>query len=259
LALDPAGAEVPDTDTVAARVAQTLIKNGLKSVAVTEFFPSKATEGRSVSVELTDRFRVALTKAPGGIELLGREPLIKTLVDRNWMAIDIYDTDVLTTLAAAAGTQAVIGGKFHRSGDFAELTVWIKSASDQKTLAEFKYRAPLPHPKGQLPDEPVRDVISGVYVPGFGGVTLPQCKSCPEPEFSPEARERQFGTTRSLLRVTILPDGHVTDIHFIKAAGYGLDQKSADAVRSWQMIPAHLPDGTPVPCRITVEVNFHSR
>jgi TonB family protein len=253
---NPASAKMADIDTVAARIAQKLIKSGFKSVTVMELFPDKTDKIYSTRKELTDRLSLALANAPGGIQIVEQQRLINALLDRKWMAIDIYDWDVFTTIAAVEGIQAVVGGKFHQSGDAAELSIWIKSTSDQKRLGEFKCRVTLAHATDQSPDNPVQDSLTGVYLPGFGGVTSPQCKHCPEPDFSPEAREKKIQAARSLLRITVLADGHTSDIQFIKAAGYGLDQNAGQAIRNWQLVPAHRSDGTPVPCRVSVEVKF---
>ena len=60
-----------------------------------------------------------------------------------------------------------------------------------------------------------------------------------------------------MLRVTVRADGRVADIRLLRSAGYGLDENAEHALHSWQLVPCHLPDGTAVPGRVEVEVNFH--
>ena len=50
-------------------------------------------------------------------------------------------------------------------------------------------------------------------------------------------------------------DGIPHDVCLVKAAGYDLDGKAAEAAGKYRFKPA-MKDGLPVPARITIEVNF---
>ncbi len=51
------------------------------------------------------------------------------------------------------------------------------------------------------------------------------------------------------------PDGRVHDLRVYRSLGMGLDEKAAEAVKTWRFEPARK-DGQPVPVQINVEVNF---
>ena len=94
-----------------------------------------------------------------------------------------------------------------------------------------------------------------VFHPGKGGVGYPSCLYCPEPQYSEEARKAKFNGS-VILQVTIQPDGHATDIQVVKGAGFGLDEKAIEAVRTWRFKPAIGPNGVPVATITTLPVLF---
>ncbi len=63
-----------------------------------------------------------------------------------------------------------------------------------------------------------------------------------------------FGTV--LIRIMVDTDGHPNDLRIVRPAGLGLDEKAAEAVKTWTFDPAIGKDGNPVPVFATVEVSF---
>lgn len=96
---------------------------------------------------------------------------------------------------------------------------------------------------------------SGGVRAGVNGVSIPKCVYCPNPSFSEEARAaRVQGSV--VLQITVMPDGRAENIVILKKAGYGLDQKAIDAVKTWQFKPAVGPNGAPVASIVPIEVTF---
>jgi periplasmic protein TonB len=93
------------------------------------------------------------------------------------------------------------------------------------------------------------------FRPGVGGVGYPTCLYCPEPQYSEDARKAKFQGI-VVLQATIEPDGHAIDVHLVKGAGLGLDERALGAVRNWRFRPAPGPNGRPVATVTTIEVNF---
>jgi len=95
----------------------------------------------------------------------------------------------------------------------------------------------------------------GIFEPDRGGVGLPSCEYCPNPQFTDDAvKYRVEGTVT--LSVVINTEGRATQIAVFNKLGRGLDEKAVDAVRSWRLKPAVNIDGRPVPTRTSVEVVF---
>jgi len=93
----------------------------------------------------------------------------------------------------------------------------------------------------------------GVYHVG-GGVSPPTLVYDPEPEYSDEARRAKY---TGIVVVSLIVDaqGLPQRIHVARALGMGLDEKAVEAVRQYNFKPA-MYQGKPVPCDISVEVNF---
>lgn len=94
---------------------------------------------------------------------------------------------------------------------------------------------------------------AGVYRAG-GGVTSPSVLSKTEPQYSEEAR-KAGAQGAVVVSLVVRENGIPTDLHVSSPAGMGLDEAAIDAVRQWQFKPG-TKEGTPVPVRATIEVNF---
>jgi TonB family protein len=94
----------------------------------------------------------------------------------------------------------------------------------------------------------------GLYQIG-GGVSAPVAVFTPEAEFSDEARRAKYQGV-CLISVIVDAQGNPQDPRVIRALGMGLDEKALEAVRKYKFKPAMKDGRTPVPVRITIEVNF---
>jgi len=94
----------------------------------------------------------------------------------------------------------------------------------------------------------------GLYQIG-GGVSAPVPVYTPEAEFSDEARRAKYQGV-CLISVIVDAQGNPQDPRVVRALGMGLDEKALEAVRKYKFKPAMKDGRTPVPVRITIEVNF---
>jgi protein TonB len=87
-----------------------------------------------------------------------------------------------------------------------------------------------------------------------GGVSSPVVIFQVEPEFSEEARKAKF---MGIVTVNLVVDTHgfPQNVHVLRGAGMGLDDKAVAAVRQYRFKPA-MEGGKPVPVELNVEVNF---
>ena len=91
--------------------------------------------------------------------------------------------------------------------------------------------------------------------PGVGGVTVPACVYCSNPNFTDAARAAKFSGS-VVLQVVVTADGRAENISVVRKAGYGLEQSAIETVRKWQFRPAKGPDGNPVATLVPIEVTF---
>ena len=95
----------------------------------------------------------------------------------------------------------------------------------------------------------------GMFVGGAGGISIPQCLSCPNPTFSKkELKGQSMGTV--LLMVVIDPKGHASDARVSRGVNPELDNHALSTVKHWTFKPATDVDGKPVTTRTPIEVTF---
>ena len=82
----------------------------------------------------------------------------------------------------------------------------------------------------------------------------PKVIKAPDPVYPPSEGEKHIGGT-SIVSVTVLPDGSVTDVYLIGSSYHDMDEVTQQIVKTWKFKPA-LRNGTPVPVRVMVEVQF---
>jgi TonB family protein len=102
--------------------------------------------------------------------------------------------------------------------------------------------------------------VSGSEAQGGGlyrignGVSAPLVLSKMEPQYTEEARKASVQAI-VVTSLVVRQDGSPTDVRVIRGAGFGLDEKAVESIRTWQFKPA-MKEGKPVAVFATVEVNF---
>jgi TonB family protein len=132
----------------------------------------------------------------------------------------------------------------------------VLSLASQESLPS----APTPQRTADLnPD------LDGIYHAGKD-VTLPKLIYSVQPEFSEQARKRKIAAN-STVKFIVQADGSVRNVKVIKSAAehytnskdreaaVTLDPNAMEAVRQYRFQPATF-QGKPVPCWVTLEVNF---
>lgn len=94
------------------------------------------------------------------------------------------------------------------------------------------------------------------------GVIPPKPTYQPVAEFSDKARKEgrkhHIHQFLSMVSMVVGVDGGVRDVCVLKAAGYDLDAKAAEAAWKYRFKPA-MKDGEPVQARVAMEVSFRLR
>lgn len=96
----------------------------------------------------------------------------------------------------------------------------------------------------------------GVFMPGRGGVSLPQCvENCTlKPPYSEEGYKLKIQGT-VLVQFVVRADGSPDSFKILRGLGYGLDEAAIETVRKWRFRPGYK-DGKAVDVYAQVEVNF---
>jgi TonB family protein len=87
-----------------------------------------------------------------------------------------------------------------------------------------------------------------------GPVSPPSLLHNVPPQFSEQARKAKFS---GVVQVNLIVDanGLPQNVHIVRGAGMGLDEKAVEAVKQYKFRPAML-SGKPVPVTLNVIVNF---
>ncbi len=121
-----------------------------------------------------------------------------------------------------------------------------------KTNLGFMYTqasAPTLKPAATPMEKPTSEVFSV-----GNGVSAPVAIFKPEPPYTDAARRAKLQGT-SVLWTIIGADGAVKDVRIVKSLDPGLDQSAVNTIKTWKFKPA-TKDGTPVACKVSVEVSF---
>jgi len=89
-----------------------------------------------------------------------------------------------------------------------------------------------------------------------GRVSVPVVLHSVDPEFSDEARRAKYQGV-CLISLIVDAQGNPQDIRVARVLGMGLDEKAVEAVKQFKFKPAMKDGKTPVPVRMTIEINFH--
>jgi len=86
------------------------------------------------------------------------------------------------------------------------------------------------------------------------GLAPPKATFAPDPEYSDQARRAKYSSAVTIAG-TVVRDGAFTDLCVTQSAGFGLDEKAMEIIKTWKFEPATL-SGAPVAVRIQVECAF---
>lgn len=112
----------------------------------------------------------------------------------------------------------------------------------------------------QLHDD-MRTTVEGEDLSKIGGsVKPPKVTNHVAASFSDEARrmakKEHLKSFQSIITLIVDAHGNPQNVCVLKPAGYELDGEAVKAANQYRFKPATKEDGTPVPVRITVTVDF---
>ncbi|HEY6969163.1 MAG TPA: energy transducer TonB [Candidatus Angelobacter sp.] len=131
--------------------------------------------------------------------------------------------------------------------------VYLKSYSDDGEMIEFKTPGEV---RQEYRKEPLEEAPPGVEtLKPRRGITPPQPKNTPDPQRTKAATEQElFGIL--LLTTTVDETGRITGVRLVRPLGLGLEESSADTVRTWLFKPG-TKDGKPVKIKMDMDIEFH--
>jgi TonB family protein len=257
----PAFGQAPaEIESLANRTAERVAKTHQQHILIAGL------QGCQLDLEVCTAFEASLhstlEKRVPGVHFVKRENVINILVGRGFIALDAYIPDVLNAVATSAGADILVTDTLEWQSDGYELASEIYDAVQGKKLEQSRVK--IAHPVTDSGGEPLvfKDAESGASVIIFRGkqprlplVEYPQCDSCPNPSYTPEARAHRI-QGRVLMLATVSEQGIADHLGIIDGLEDGLTDQALEAVRSWHFKPAIGKDGRPFATRMPIEVTF---
>jgi TonB family protein len=249
----PAFAQQPEITELAGRVAAHIDGAQAARVSVAPFYDETGKLGGLGEVLSRNLSDVLSTRLPR-TRFSNSVPLLAALTTHGFSEAWLRVGAAVAEFARDAGIDLVVLGKLEHRGKQLRLTITIWHAAKRTTIGEEKARfAAALFPT--VPDEPLRDAEGGPFLPGFGGVTYPECGFCPNASYTPDARRKKTQGTVVFV-VTVEATGRPSDIRLIRPLEPSLDRAAGEAIATWRMKPAVGADRKSLPVRVFVEMAF---
>jgi TonB family protein len=259
----PAFAQQSDLDALAAKVAQRIAEQNKSVVVVVDF--TLAGGEHPLGAAVTKEFLAALRRAAPALKFLDAETLAQTAQKLNFLPMDLNNPLAAQAIALDAGAEVSVTGVLSGGGKRTSLGIHITDLKAEgnpfraRVGAEIAtIQAPLTLTPAweQLRKQPAPEQESGIYrVRASSSFAHPECVKCPQADYTKLARGRSTEGVVSLL-VTVTPQGDTRDIAVLKRVGDGLTEAAIEAVSKWKFKPARLRNGTTIPARVKLDVNF---
>ena len=249
--IDPAIAKL------AARIAEPLRKARAKKVIVVDLRGPEL-QSHPVGKWLADQLSVALLKNFPELEIEDRSPL-GAVANKDPVPGDqgaAFQNDMKR--ARFLGAKVMISGTFAKVPQGIGISLSSASPSNEKRLY-VQASGVLPISEqftGLFPNPiPAAESKNGLPKSGIGGVTNPECISCPNPQFSDQARMAHY-EGNVILQVVVTAEGRTGKVWVVSGPGKGLEENAVRAVQGWRFKPAVDWDGNPVAVLTPIEVTF---
>jgi TonB family protein len=251
---------MPEVDNVASRAAERVAKTHARRAFVFGYLSCQ------LDMELCTAFDVSLRdnleKLAPGLQFLKRDDIVSLLPKHGLIALDVGVRDVLVPVASEAGAEVIVTYTLQWRRDGYEFSSEIIDAVKQKKLDQFETK--IVRPGSDVSGMPllIKDQESGVTAviyrgtpPGPAASWYPHCDKCPDPTYTPAARDDRM-EGKVVLLATINEKGTAEQISVIKGLKDGLTESAVEAVRNWRFRPAIGTDGKPFITRVPIEVTF---
>ena len=206
---------------------------------------------------LGDEIAAASTWPP--IEVVDRQ-LLRSYLDQHFPAKSELDPEASEKLESKFKAKVVTGSySGAENGVGVTLVVGTKVKLGQKRPKEKPVTG-----KIALTDEmrshltvPLESLVpsDGIFDMDTGGISLPTCRSCNNPQY-PENVARRGVQGSVVLSAVISTDGRPSGITIVKKLDRELDQAALNVVRTWKFNPGTNVNGKAVAVRVPIEVTF---
>jgi len=252
----PARAQQPEMGTLVAPLAQEIVHSHKHKVIVLPLLCSNP-KNAPLGVWLAKQVSAALAASVPDFQLVysSESPaLVKEEPGGNYPT---YDPKKVEDVAKKAGADLVVTGNFAPFEEGLGISLSMGKRNGKNLTGESNGKIALTPEMTALAPQPLRYDLpaDGVYRAGWGGIGIPLCVHCPDPDYSLEDQARKYEGV-VVMEVVIGVTGQPLQIVVKKAPNTALAMLVASTVKNWKFQPALGPSGKPVAVRVPVDVTF---
>jgi TonB family protein len=236
-----------DLNTLIAPLADAISHSGKHKVCV---LPLRGPDDKYTELGLSLAKKISAT-------LAASVPGFKVLVPPSPQVLGSVPATDVEKLAKKSGAEIVVEGSF----SFGDAGIGVSLSAykvGKKRLLDLRngllaYTAEIPRPVEE--PMPTPSDTQTPYRAGQGGVDLPKCIRCPDPQYSEAARSKGLEGI-VVLQLVVGTDGRVVHAKVIKAASADLADVAMAKVKEFRFKPAIGPNGKAVPVIVNYEITF---
>ena len=225
-----------------------------KSVVVLDFRGADGKEG-PVGKWLADQISVAIEKQFAKLHTIPRSQLgieNSSIVSTDPDALFLMDVKQ----ARAVGADVYVTGNFAKiSESQIGLSVTIVGLKElEKTHETRTAIIPISKDIANLSTEPIPglDLERGIPRAGKGGISMPICTHCPQPQFP--RNQSKSGVVK--LEIVVTTDGRAGTVTVVTAPTPEMAASAVRAVQTWRFKPSLGFDGNPIETIVPIECDF---
>jgi|SRR5271154_232865 len=246
---------------VAEQIRQSKLDPALPKIFVIDFSNTANGQFSKLGSMLADDFAESLAGFASGFQVEDRKSFYDYL-KQNWMSLDdLQNEAACLTLARSMGGSGVVRGTIETDAN-QQLRIHVRTDGLGPAWTEDA-QFPMTSQLQELLKQPATSfarsagavaVEPGILQAGVDGVSLPECVSCPNPDYTDLARAAKYrGVVELSLIVT--KDGEVNSVVVLRGAPFSLTQQAIDTVQKWKFKPAKKNKQS-VSVRVPVDIEF---
>lgn len=243
-----------DRKAIAKSLAQEIERAQFHKIYVPDFLdPSGARTEKGCF--FASMFSTNLAKSARNFDVVNRIQAQKQLDELHISPQDFKQPELLSKAALALGADTVLAGTATISPTEAKLLLSLRDAASGKEVHSVGYHEQLePAFEGNFPATQ-SDGGRVYYFPGLDGISPPKCISCPQPEYTDDARRNRVEGT-VVMSASLDEKGMITGARVLKSPDDDLAKRSINILRKWRLEPSRDLEGKAIAARVLIETSF---
>jgi TonB family protein len=202
-------------------------------------------------------FSELLAQKAKGFAVVSRTDAHRFLQQNNLTDCDLTRPEILAKFSSEFSVDCILSASLLLETYSYSMDFVLRDISG-KELFRSHYREP--HDAGTEAHFPATASPSGwpFYFSGLDGVSPPKGLYMPSAPYPDNGRaQRVSGVV--IISGLVTTNGHIDGIRVVQSLDPEIDRGAIETMKTWRLLPAKVPDGSPVPVRTTFELFFHGR